>query len=115
MMLAHHSTLARRSPDARLRDEVSVFGIGLRPSGSPPIDQSHRPNEHLLTSLSLRLPYCEHRLEEGNQLALRRSDDRVCDLRLLPEDLPVRLLRRLHAVQLRLSRPTMNRREDMSQ
>src|ERR1700732_3046242 len=47
----------------------------------------------------------KHALEERQQVPLRWRHDRSRDLRLLPENLPVVLLRRPHAVQLRPPRP----------
>jgi len=87
----------------------------LRLSSSRPIYQCHRPTELILTLLPLLLGDGEHRLEQGDQLALRRRHDRVRDLRLLPEDLPVPFLSRLHAVELRLPRAAMTRRKELSQ
>src|ERR1700730_785790 len=56
----------------------------------------------------------KHALEERQQLPLRWRHDRSRDLRLLPENLPVVLLRRPHAVQLRLPRPALAAREKLT-
>src|ERR1700694_5629030 len=57
----------------------------------------------------------DHAAEHRHQPALRWCDERVGDLRLLPEDLPVRLLGRLCAVQLRLAHATARPREELAE
>src|SRR5215208_2999346 len=61
-----------------------------------------REAELHLTVLPVLLRHAEHVAEHREQLLLGRRDDRVGDLRLLPEDAPVRLPRRIGAVHLRL-------------
>src|SRR6266481_1541638 len=57
----------------------------------------------------------KHGLEKRYQLPLRRRHDRCGDLWLLPENLPVGLLRRPHAIELRLSRPALAAPEKLTE
>src|SRR5215218_811154 len=63
-----------------------------------------REAELHLTVLPVLLRHVEHVTQHREQLLLRRRYERVGDLRLLPEDAPVRLLCRVGAVHLRLPR-----------
>src|SRR5215471_21556219 len=75
------------------------------------IHQGHWSPEEPARSLPLLLSGAQEVLHDWNELALHRRDDRIRDLRLLPEDLPVLLLSRLYAVELRLPCPAVALRQ----
>src|SRR5689334_24449697 len=77
------------------------------------VAEGDRASELPLAVLPVRLRNPHDLLEQREELLLRGSDDRVGDLRLLPEDLPVRLLSGLHAVQFGLPRTTLPTREEL--
>src|SRR6476620_8537958 len=64
------------------------------------IVEGDRTSELPLAVLAILLRNGDDALEQGQQFLLGRRDDGVGDLGLTPEDLPVFLLRRLHAVEL---------------
>ena len=70
------------------------------------------PNCHWLCSRSF-FGVADHPPQHREQLLLRRRDDRVRDLGLLPEDPPVRLLRPRRAVHLGLARRAVPARRDI--
>src|SRR6266550_2700853 len=77
--------------------------------------ERHRIPKVKLGALAVPARYGEHRLENRHQLPLRRRHNRAGDLRLLPENLPVRLLGRLYTIQFRLSCVTLAAREKVAQ
>src|SRR5450759_3990965 len=77
--------------------------------------ESHRISERKLTVLALFHRNAEHRLEDRHQLALRWGDDRSRNLRLLPENLPVRFLRGLRAIELGLAGAALTARQQFSE
>src|SRR5260221_12590030 len=67
------------------------------------IGKRHGAAEHPLTVLPLLFGNGQGTLQHGKELLLRGRHERVRDLRLLPEDLPIRFGRRLHGVKLPLA------------
>src|SRR6476620_573028 len=72
-----------------------------------------RTTELPLAVLAIGLWDSHDLLQQRKQGLLRRRDDGVGNLRLLPENLPVGLLGGLHAVQLGLPCPALPMREEL--
>src|SRR5947208_3353567 len=123
------NTTPRRSTHKRRGDVPSGFSdrtnlratrrrpwraIRLRRSRGWP-SHRHRVPELPLTVLALLLRRIDHVTEHREQRLLRRRHDRVGDLGLLPEDPPVRLLRRRRAVHLGLAGGTISACEILAQ
>src|SRR5687767_41835 len=79
------------------------------------INERHRVAELPSAVLPILHRYREHALEHRDELALGDRDDRVGDLRLTPEHLPVALLHGLHAVELGLPRAALSLRQELTE